>query len=120
MLLACLIYVALLIVSPANVPTLTGALVHSSCYTSVNALIECPIAGGGTLTISGTNFYGSVITVSPATVCSSSPTVTANGLFNQITCTLHSGAASSTSGDISVSNNAGPSTTTGLSITWGN
>ena len=91
-----------------------SGLSHTSCSGSTS-LTGCP-AGGGTLTITGTNFYGAnpgAVSVTPA-VCNGALTI--NGGFTQITCTLASGTG--TTAAVRVTTNGG--TTTGTyTITYG-
>ena len=98
-------------------PTLTGIIDTdcSSINSSPNQLVGCPPGGGGTLTIQGTDFSGIVLI---NLGCSSALTI--NGAFTQITCTFAAGTAGTTSGNVVVTTNAGPTLATGYTIGYGN
>jgi hypothetical protein len=69
-------------------------------------LTACPHLGGGALTITGSNFYGTLLTVTPV-VCSG---LVSNYPYTTITCTLLSGTGSM--GNIQIITNGG--TTAGV------
>ena len=105
----------------ALVPIVSG-IAHTSCSPSGLTLVGCPAGGTGTLTITGQYFYGA----NPATVlvnvgCVTPLVLTINTpTFTQITCTLAAGAGGSTTSDLVVTTNGGPSTNSGFTITYSN
>ena len=98
----------------ADVPTIS-TIVHTSCSPSGNGLVGCPPGGTGTLIINGQYFYGSV---SVNVGCSATPAV--NGAYNQLTCTLVAGTGGSTTSNLVVTANGGPSVGAGFTIGYGN
>lgn len=101
----------------ADLPTVTG-LRHDQC-TGTTALTACPVIGGGTLTVTGTNFYGpTAATVAVNEGCTG--TLTVNGAFTQITCSLQAHTAGYIVPNVVVSTNGGTTAAnTGFSITYG-
>ena len=104
----------------AAVPTLIS-IAHTGCSAVGNTLVGCLPAGGGVLTITGTNFYGAnPNTVSVNVGCATPLVLTIDTpTFTQITCTLAAGAAGSTTSDLVVTTNGGPTVATGRTIAYG-
>ena len=93
-----------------------SAIAHSSCSASGATLVGCLPAGGGTLIITGTNFYGA--TISTNVGCTAAPTVSV--AYTQLTCTLAAGTGGSTTIGLVVTTNGGSSSAGGLTIGYGN
>lgn len=89
-------------VTNAAVPTISSVS-HPACVISGSGLDGCPVAGGGTLTILGTNFGVSAGSISVGPVCSGSVTWVSS---TALTCTLAPGAAGTTAA-IAVTTNGG-------------
>ena len=108
------------ITSIAATPILSS-IVHSSCSAVGSTLVGCPPGGGGTLTINGQYFYGA----NPATVlvnvgCVTPLVLTINTpTFTQITCSLAAGGAGTTTSDLVVTTNGGPTVASGYNIGYG-
>ena len=103
---------ALVLPFAAALPTLSS-IAHTSCSPSVNAIVGCPSGGTGTLTITGTNFYGPVASISVNVGCVTPLVLTQNvGTWTQLTCTLDAG--SGTTADLVVTTQGGSTTATGF------
>lgn len=105
-------------VSYADVPTVTSVS-HPYCVVAGTALSSCPFNGGGNLTITGTNLYGplNTISISPP-ICGGALIVGSNA--TQIICTLASGVPGNTTAGIVVTTNGGTSSDGGYTINYGN
>ena len=88
----------------ASAPSVSG-IAHTGCTPSGTTLTGCPPGGGGTLTITGANFYGATVSVGGG--CVLPEVLTVNTGYSQITCTLAAGAPGSDTGDIVVTTNGG-------------
>lgn len=82
--------IALLSLQP---PTITS-VIHQDCVTSGNSLINCPLQGGGILTIFGTGFSsGNWLPLTANTICNNNPTRVIGSEDTACICTLKGNSA---------------------------
>lgn len=104
----------------ANPPTLAVvALTHSDCSAVGSTVVGCKPGGTGTLTITGTNFYGNIATMVSVNVGCAGALSVNSPTFTEITCTLAGGAAGSTTAPVVVTTNGGSTVAAGHTISYG-